>query len=161
MWLTILSMKSTPCHDRLMPRRRIVDLFSGAGGAGEGYRQAGFPVTAVDTVWQINSPHRFVQLDALKANLANYTLAHASPPCQRWSKISSRNAHKYPDLLTPTRQKLIEWGGFYVIENVPDAPLRDPVLVCGAALGLGAVCRDGVYRVLRRHRMFESNMPLK
>jgi DNA (cytosine-5)-methyltransferase 1 len=38
-----------------------------------------------------------------------------------------------------------------VIENVPGAPLINPVMLCGAALGLKTY----------RHRLFESNFPLK
>src|SRR5262249_20064548 len=38
----------------------------------------------------------------------------------------------------------------YVIENVVGAPLEDPVTICGVALGLE----------VRRHRLFESNVPL-
>jgi len=48
----------------------------------------------------------------------------------------------------------------YVIENVPQATLEDPVLLCGSMFGLGAMCRDGVYRQLRRHRLFESNIAI-
>ena len=47
-----------------------------------------------------------------------------------------------------------------VIENVPQATLEDPVLLCGSMFGLGAMCRDGVYRQLRRHRLFESNIAI-
>lgn len=144
-------------------RPPLVDLFSGPGGCSVGYEQAGFDVTGFDNVWQINYHvmSKFRHADALTVDLTPYEVVHASPPCQRWSTLSSRNAHMYPDLITPMRQRLQAWGGIYVIENVPRAPLVNPVLVCGAALGLGTVCRDGVYRVLRRHRMFESNAPLR
>jgi DNA (cytosine-5)-methyltransferase 1 len=36
--------------------------------------------------------------------------------------------------------------------------MMNPLMLCGAAFGLGAVCRDGVWRPLRRHRLFESNV---
>jgi DNA (cytosine-5)-methyltransferase 1 len=136
----------------------LIDLFSGGGGCGVGYSEAGFEVMGVDTVHQINYPLMFVQADALTYPLDHADVVHASPPCQRWVRMA-RGEH--PDPLTPTRERLRAWGGPYVIENVPGAPLIDPVMICGAALGLGAVCNDGVYRVLRRHRMFESNLDLR
>jgi DNA (cytosine-5)-methyltransferase 1 len=46
------------------------------------------------------------------------------------------------------------------MENVPGAPLRDYVTLCGAAFGLEAVDVDGSPLVLRRHRLFESNVML-
>lgn len=39
---------------------RLLDLFCCAGGAGEGYRMAGFEVTGVDMVQQPKNPHRFI-----------------------------------------------------------------------------------------------------
>src|SRR5690606_29928116 len=68
------------------------------------------------------------------------------------------NRDSHPDLVGPVRDALRTWGGVYVIENVPGAPLDNPALFCGAGLGLGAWCRDGRYRQLRRHRLFESNV---
>jgi DNA (cytosine-5)-methyltransferase 1 len=41
-----------------------------------------------------------------------------------------------------------QWGGLYVIENVPGAPMPDAVTLCGPAMGLPHI---------RRHRLFESN----
>jgi DNA (cytosine-5)-methyltransferase 1 len=42
-------------------------------------------------------------------------------------------------------------GGMCFIENVPGAPLRDPVLLCGAMFGLRTY----------RHRLFEASWPLR
>lgn len=39
----------------------------------------------------------------------------------------------------------------YVIENVPGAPLLDPVLLCGSMFGLRTY----------RHRLFEASFPLR
>ena len=49
------------------------------------------------------------------------------------------------------RDALINANKIYVIENVPNAPLINPVQLCGSAFGLK----------VRRHRLFESNFPLK
>jgi DNA (cytosine-5)-methyltransferase 1 len=64
-------------------------------------------------------------------------------------------------LIAATRAELIRIGKPWVIENVPGAPLLDPITLCGSMFGLGAQCRDGVWRYLRRHRLFESNRPIK
>jgi DNA (cytosine-5)-methyltransferase 1 len=52
--------------------------------------------------------------------------------------------------LTPTRELLEATGLPYVIENVPGAPMRVDVQLCGSQFGLG----------VRRHRWFEMNWPL-
>lgn len=67
------------------------------------------------------------------------------------SKCRPELAQKYPDLVDPVRELLIEKGLPYVIENVPGAPLRDPITLCGQMFGLE----------LYRHRLFESNIPLQ
>lgn len=48
------------------------------------------------------------------------------------------------------RGALAATGKAYVIENVVGSPLLSPVQLCGSAFGLG----------VRRHRLFESNVPL-
>jgi DNA (cytosine-5)-methyltransferase 1 len=57
----------------------------------------------------------------------------------RWGKKD------YPDLVAPTRELLQATGKMYVIENVPGAPLINPIMLCGEMFGL---------RVFR-HRLFE------
>jgi DNA (cytosine-5)-methyltransferase 1 len=145
----------------------MVDLFCGPGGASCGYHRAGFEVVGVDSTFQINYPYRFIKWDALKVNTTRFDVIAASPPCQRYSKTRhltsqhpARHRKDHPDLVEPTRELLKATGKPYIIENVEGAPLIDPVLVCGAAFNLGALCKDGVYRHLRRHRLFESNVPL-
>lgn len=41
----------------------LLDLFCGEGGAGEGYRRAGFDVVGVDVVRREYRPGRFIQAD--------------------------------------------------------------------------------------------------
>lgn len=58
------------------------------------------------------------------------------------------------------RDALFAFGKPYVIENVPGCPLLDPVMLCGSMFGLGANFPPHGRMELRRHRLFESNLPL-
>lgn len=134
-------------------RLKLLDLFSGAGGAAVGYKWAGFStIVGVDIEPQKNYPFKFVQADALeylRAHGREFDFIHASPPCQGYSATARLHKDKdYPKLIEPTRELLIEIGKPYVIENVIGAPLIEPVLLCGRMFNLGVF----------RHRLFESNM---
>ena len=132
--------------------KKLLDLFCGAGGAGEGYRLAGFDVTGVDINPQPNNPHRFVQADAIEYLLTHggkYDVIHASPPCQRWS-IATRTGGDpalHPDLITPIRDILQSLNKPYVIENVKGAPLQNPLMLNHMMFGLLA----------SRERYFETH----
>lgn len=135
---------------------KFLDLFCGAGGSSMGYRRAGFAVVGVDIAPQPHYPFEFHQGDALLFLLEHwdeFDAFGASPPCQKFTKAAMqwrKNGHEYADLVSATRDALVSTEKPYVIENVPGAPLRDPILLCGAMFGLQ------VYR----HRLFESNVPL-
>lgn len=141
-----------------MSRPKLLDLFCCAGGCSMGYYDAGFDVVGVDLTPRKDYPFEFIEADALDvladtAFLDTFDAIHASPPCQRYSVAASAwgNADTHPDLLPPTRDALKAWGGPYIIENVETAPMYDAILLCGWAMGL---------RHIRRHRLFETNMPL-
>lgn len=142
-----------------MSRPLLLDLFSGAGGAARGYHDAGFEVVGVDVKPQPRYPYRFVQEDALaflRANGASFDAVHASPPCQKFSAMRTMpDAKEHPDLVGPVREILQSLGRPYVIENVPGAPLLNPITLCGTMFGLGWEDAE-----LRRHRLFESNVLL-
>ncbi len=131
---------------------RLLDLFCGAGGASVGYHRAGFNVVGVDIRPQPHYPFDFVQSDALEY-LANhgheFDVIHASPPCQRYSKLRYVTGRQYPDMISDVRQLLESIGKPYIIENVPGAPLLNPLMLCGTMFGLRVI----------RHRMFET-MPV-
>lgn len=135
---------------------RLLDLFCGAGGAAMGYMDAGFHVTGVDIEPQPHYiGHHFIQADALQppVRLEDFDLIHASPPCQAYSagaRMRNGAAKDHPRLVEPTQAMLDSVDRPYVIENVPAAPLRNPVRLCGSAFGL----------LVRRHRHFESNWPM-
>lgn len=138
---------------------RVLDLFCGAGGASMGYHRAGFEVVGVDNQSQPNYPFDFIQADAIQildqSAYWGFDLIHASPPCQKFSitaNLARAQGKKASDvdLLTPLRPILKAIGKPYVIENVKGAPLVDPIQLCGSTFNLG----------VRRHRLFESNLPL-
>lgn len=63
-------------------RFRLLDLFCCAGGAGVGYKHAGFDVVGIDLKPQPNYPLPFVQCDALKLHpdfISLFDAIHASP----------------------------------------------------------------------------------
>jgi DNA (cytosine-5)-methyltransferase 1 len=150
-----------------MSKPRLLDLFCGAGGAAMGYSRAGFEILGVDIKPQPNYPFRFVQIDAIGFLRGlwpehDFVAVHASPPCQFYSQGTvAIDRSKYPVLVGPIREALIRSGLPYIIENVPRAPLLDPMTICGAAMGLLATDDDGQSLVLKRHRLFETSFPLK
>jgi DNA (cytosine-5)-methyltransferase 1 len=133
-----------------------------------GYHRAGFEVVGVDIKPQPRYPFEFIQNDALEVLseeltdeyptwgggewLVEFDAIHASPPCQLFSAYQRANKRQgeHLNLIPETRELLRATGLPYVIENVPGAPLEDPVIVCGVSVGLE----------VRRHRLFESNVDL-
>lgn len=131
-----------------MSKPQLLDLFCGAGGAAVGYARAGFEVVGVDIKPQPHYPYEFHRADALEFPLEGFDVIHASPPCQGYTPMSNRWGSDYPRLIEPIRERLRDTGLAYVIENVPGAPLRNSVRLCGSFFGLKAY----------RHRLFESNV---
>lgn len=146
-----------------MSRPRLLDLFCGAGGSARGYQLAGFHVTGID-----NRPQPryvgdlFIQADALNppVRLEDFDVIHASPPCQAYTKARKLQGNTHPDLIATVRNRLDPWvhwpqhqsDWLYVIENVPGAPLVNPVVLEGQMFdGLGT----------QRARWFETNWPLE
>jgi DNA (cytosine-5)-methyltransferase 1 len=127
----------------------LLDLFCGAGGTAVGYHRAGFDVVGVDIAPQPRYPFTFHQADALTFPLDGYDAIHASPTCQTFARVTawrgSRDDH--PDLLAPTMARLAEVTVPWVVENVPEAPLRRDFLLCGSQFGLN----------VRRHRVFQTS----
>jgi hypothetical protein len=130
-------------------RPRLLDLFCGAGGAAVGYDRAGFDVVGVDIRPQPRYPYEFHQGDALTFPLDGFDAVHASPPCQAYANVTAWRGipEEHPDLVGPARARLTGSGLPWVIENVPEAPIRPDLLLCGSQFGLK----------VRRHRAFETS----
>jgi DNA (cytosine-5)-methyltransferase 1 len=149
-------------------RRRLLDLFSGAGGCSVGYARAGFEVVGVDIEPHPDYPFEFHQGDAIEwlemlyddpSFIAPFDAIHASPVCHDWSPLASVTGRDGSgDLLLQTLAKLPRLGMPWVVENVVGAPLphqddlfgRYGVELCGSMFGL---------KVLR-HRLFEASFPI-
>ena len=135
-----------------------------------GYYRAGFEVVGVDIKPQPHYPFKFIQDDALeilkmlrgKSDLISiardsFQAIHASPPCQAYSVMKSlHNAKQHPDLVSTIREHLQALGMPWIIENVPGAPLRTVIQLCGSMFGLNSTAE----RYLQRHRNFESSVLL-
>jgi len=138
----------------LLQSPRLLDLFCGGGGCSVGYARAGFDVVGVDIAPQKNYPFEFHQDDALEFLAEHghtFDVIHASPVCKKYSVLANRYPDRiYPDSVGAVRTALIANGKPYIIENVPGAPLVNPLMLCGSMFGLR------VYR----HRLFECNLSL-
>ena len=140
---------------------KLLDLFCGVGGASVGYARAGFEVTGVDLKHGKRYPYTYIRADVLDVLqnhkfIQQFDVIHASPPCQTHSITQHlRNAQGKTtskiDLIPETRAALIAADKPYIIENVPGSPLINPIQLCGSSFGLK----------VRRHRLFESNIPLE
>ena len=119
-----------------------------------GYHRAGFEVVGVDIEPQPRYPFEFIQCDAIayiREHGHEFDAIAASPPCKVHTALKAFSAAHHVDLVSDTREALIASGKPYIIENVPGAPLLDPIVLCGSSFDLG----------VQRHRLFESNIPLE
>ena len=140
-----------------MNRPRLLDLFSGAGGAAVGYHRAGFDVTGVDNRPQPRYPFEFVQADALEyvaAHGSEFDAIHASPPCHDHSALVARSGKDGTGwMLDATIAALFDVGRPWVVENVETAIMPTDVYrvrLCGSSFGLD----------VRRHRWFATNIAM-
>ncbi len=136
---------------------RALDLFCCAGGASDGLARAGFEMAGIDVESQPEYLHPFSCADVTCLGRApfawhKYALIWASPPCQAFTAYKRRPGHVAPalNLIPQTRAMLREAGVPYIIENVPGAPLENPITLCGSMFGLD----------VQRHRIFECSFPV-
>lgn len=127
---------------------KALDLFCGGGGASVGLKKAGFEVEGVDIKEQPDYPFKFFHFDIFdklrfyNMNVYRFDLIWASPPCQAFSKASAParfKGKKYPDLISRTRNILLETKIPFIIENVCQAPIRKDLILNGMMFDLGVI----------------------
>jgi hypothetical protein len=134
---------------------RVLDACCGVGGATRGYQLAGFHVTGVDIAEQPDyCGDAFIQADAVeyvRAHGSEYDFIHASWPCQAYCCLTrgTNFGRVYPELIVPGRLAQMSTGRPWVIENVPGAPIRRDMRLCGEMFDLAVL----------RHRFFEFSHP--
>lgn len=140
---------------------KLLDCFCGGGGASKGYVDAGFEVVGID-INDKNYPWTFIKGDVLellkdKEFVEQFDAIHASPPCQAYSRLKHLSndliawEENHVDLVDPVRKLLKATGKPYVIENVVNAPLINPITLNGSQF-------KNMYT--QRPRLFESNIYL-
>jgi DNA (cytosine-5)-methyltransferase 1 len=144
------------------PPDLVLDLFSGEGGGAVGYAKAGFEVIGIDhdprTLERF--PGESYCMDwrvGLEKFADRATLIHASPPCQRYSELTpARARERHPDLIAPVREALEATGRPWVMENVPGAPLRGDLVLCGCMFNLTTSFAGKTF-ALYRTRLFDAS----
>jgi DNA (cytosine-5)-methyltransferase 1 len=137
---------------------KCLDLFCCDGGAAMGLHRAGFDeIVGIDIAPHPNYPFDFIQADATKppVDIKKFDFIWSSPPCQAFTTATNntlkmhgnrcRHGKDYPNLIPQTRELLKKSGKPYCIENVPNAPIKKNLLLCGAMFNLKTY----------RHRHFE------
>lgn len=137
----------------------VIDLFCGAGGAAMGIHDAccaagiDVEIIGIDNRPQPRYPFTFICASWDEIDLQGVDFIWASPPCQRYTDLNQMyNAKKHPELIPAVRAQLQSSGATYVIENVPRAPIRNDLLLCGTMFDLWTENAE-----LRRHRIFEMS----
>lgn len=119
---------------------RILHLFADTGIESEVLSTFG-DVTRVGIDPDPNPFSTVIQADGRDPPVSgDFDLALAHPPCQRWSVATpggGSDPDSHPDYIDDAREVCQELADHYIIENVRDAPLRDPVLFNGGMFGMG------------------------
>ena len=134
-------------------RSRILHLFADTGIEDEVLHTFG-DVTRVGINPEPNPFSTVIQADATDPPLnGRFDLSVAHPPCQRWSVATAGGGggpDDHPNLIDEARDVCERLADHYIIENVRDAPLRDPVVMLGGQFGLP----------IHYPRAFETSFPV-
>lgn len=152
-----------------------LELFAGQGGTAHGYHLG----TGL-TVWSVDNDSRHHNRnpyawhhgdwrDGLNRALDTGRIASigASPPCTKntaGTRAIDRSRYDNDPDLEHVRDVLIATGLPYIIENVDSEVTRrkmlNPITLCGLTFNLTTTDDDGTKLYLKRHRLFESNLPI-
>lgn len=153
----------------------VLDFCCKAGGMSHGMWQAGFRVIGIDIEAQAAYPFEFVEADVVKYGaelIERYRpdVVIGSPPCKlKTALVPAAKVHArkwdHVDIIPDVRRIFRGSGLPYVIENVEGArsSLIEPLTLCGTEFDLSALTDEHngrERRWLKRHRLFESNVPL-
>lgn len=163
----------------------VFDWYCGEGGVSRGWVDAGATVVGGDLApsrlarypfphWQGDAIEGMTTLldggtltlsTGRRITAGDIAVHVGSPPCTGYSRGTAAipdRLTRYDRLIAVTREAFEATGRPYVIENVEDAApeLRHPLTLCGSEFGLTAVDTDGTVLTMKRHRLFESNVPL-
>ena len=154
-------------------RPRLLDLFSGQGGASKGYHDAGFEVVGVDIEPQPRYPYEFHQADAMEVLRTGwidgdlpvvgfFDAIHASPPCQDHSPTRDFGGdHGTGWMLAAALELLAGWPLPWVVENVADSPLPRQADLFGAnGLTLCGCMFPELRGLLYEDRLFETSFAI-
>lgn len=118
--------------------RLIYHIFADIGVESE-------PLSAYGNVVRVGiNPRDTNESDPIKADARaiplepGADLAVLHPPCTKWSPLTSISGDPddHPDMIPLARELGKELADHYIIENRPNAPLRDPVRLKGDIFGL-------------------------
>lgn len=155
-----------------------LELFGGAGGTAHGVAlamaPAGIAVWSVDNAVERHARNPYAWFtgdwrEGLDRALQTGRVVSigAAPPCTKNSagtRALDRSRYDNDPDLENVREVLIATGLPYFIENVESEvtkrKMRSPLRLCGFEFNLTAVDDDGTVLHLKRHRLFESNVPL-
>jgi len=151
-----------------MSERRILHCFADTGVEGEALSAFGQVVRiGIDPTDKNDSEP--IKADAHKLPIkpgTTFDVGLFHPPCAKWSPLTkiSGDPDDHPNLIPLAREIAEEYCDEWIIENVPQAPLKDPVVLSGTNFGLPIIQRRAfetsfhVEQPKREHSLAEFRM---
>jgi len=114
----------------VMERLRVLDIFCGAGGLGDGFKKTGFRLEGVDIsekagrTYELNKVGSFIKADLSHEIVdGEYEIVVGGPPCKPWSSVNLRKRgikHQDYHLLSRYFEHIKHHSPkVFLLENVP------------------------------------------